>query len=157
LFLKATRTEHNCSEVRYWGNNLPGLDAACTSNGREHRQQARVATTKARSAICEGERPTSKYASWVACRPVRMSASLKGFGRRPFAGALGLGAGPASESLVRRKPRGGRGAVWLGASYGDLKVADGSRVRLRGLEAAIPIDGNVGDERVRSRAYEGPA
>ena len=82
---------------------------------------------------------------------------LKGFGRRPFAGALGLGAGPASESLVRRKPRGGRGAVWLGASYGDLKVADGSRVRLRGPEAAILIDGHVGDERVRSRAYEGLA
>ena len=85
------------------------------------------------------------------------SALLKGFGCRPFAGALGLGAGPGSESLVRRKPRGGRGAVWLGASYGDLKVADGSRVRLRGSAAAILIDGNVGDERVRSRAYEGPA
>jgi hypothetical protein len=28
-----------------------------------------------------------------------MSASLKGFGRRPFAGALGLGVGPASERL----------------------------------------------------------
>ena len=69
----------------------------------------------------------------------------------------GLGAGPASESLVRRKPRGGRGAVWLGASYGDLRVADGSLVRLRGPEAAILIDGNVGDERVRSRAYEGLA
>ena len=45
----------------------------------------------------------------------------------------------------------------MGAGYGDLKVADGSRVRLRGSEAAILIDGNVGDERVRSRAYEGPA
>jgi hypothetical protein len=86
-----------------------------------------------------------------------MSASLKGFGCRPFAGALGLGAGPASESLVRRKARGGRGAVWLGASYGDLKVADGSRVGLRGREALTLIDGNVGEERVRSRAYEGLA
>ena len=57
-----------------------------------------------------------------------MSASLKGFGCRPFAGALGLGAGPASESLVRRKLRGGRGAVWLGGSYGDFGVAEGSRM-----------------------------
>ena len=38
-----------------------------------------------------------------------------------------LDAGPAFESLVRRKPRGGRGAVWLGGTYGDLKVADGFR------------------------------
>ena len=98
---------------------------------------------------------TPQTVTWVdAIRNVRLT---EGFGCRPFAGALGLGAGPGSESLVRRKPRGGRGAVWLGASYGDLKVADGSRVRLRGSAAAILIDGNVGDERVRSRAYEGPA
>jgi hypothetical protein len=49
-----------------------------------------------------------------------MSALVKGFGRRPFAGALGLGAGPASESLVRRKPREGRGALWLGGPMGIL-------------------------------------
>ena len=29
-----------------------------------------------------------------------------------------LDAGPASESLVRRKPRGGRGAVWLAGPMG---------------------------------------
>ena len=56
-----------------------------------------------------------------------MSASLKGFGRRPFAGALGLGAGPVSESLVRRKPREGRGAVWLGGTYGDFGAAATAR------------------------------
>jgi hypothetical protein len=42
-----------------------------------------------------------------------MAGMLKGFGRRPFAGARGLGAGPASESLVRRKARVGKGVVWL--------------------------------------------
>ena len=51
-----------------------------------------------------------------------MSAVLKGFGRRPFAGEQGLGTGPASESLVRRKPRGGRGAVWLGRPMGILRL-----------------------------------
>ena len=35
----------------------------------------------------------------------------------------------------------------------DLKVADGSRVRLRGPEAAILIDGHVGDERVFDREH----
>ena len=64
------------------------------------------------------------------------TASLKGFGRRPFAGGLGLGAGPASESLVRRKPREGRGAVWLGGTYGDFGVADGSPMWRRGWRAA---------------------
>jgi len=34
---------------------------------------------------------------------------------RPFT-CTGLGAGPSSESLVRRKPRVGKGAVWLGAA-----------------------------------------
>ena len=37
---------------------------------------------------------------------------MKGFGRRPVAGARGS-TGPAFESLVRRKPRGGGGAVGL--------------------------------------------
>jgi hypothetical protein len=45
-------------------------------------------------------------------------ALIRGFRTPALAGALGLGAGPASESLVRRKPRVGRGAVWLGGSYG---------------------------------------
>ena len=43
-----------------------------------------------------------------------MSASLKGFGCRPFAGALGLGAVLASESLVREETAGRkrRGLAW---------------------------------------------
>jgi hypothetical protein len=36
------------------------------------------------------------------------------------------GGGPAFESLPRRKPRTGRGAVWSGATYGDFGVADGA-------------------------------
>src|ERR1700727_2503432 len=48
----------------------------------------------------------------VRCPPgdLTMAALLKGFGCRPFADARGR-RGPAFESLVRRKPRGGRGAV----------------------------------------------
>ena len=40
----------------------------------------------------------------------RSSASVKGFGRRPSA-PIGLGRGPASETLPRRKPRGVRVTV----------------------------------------------
>jgi hypothetical protein len=83
-----------------------------------------------------------------------MSAILKGFGRRPFAGALGLGAGPASESLVRRKPRGGRGAVWLGGSYGDFGVAEGSPMWRRGWKAAGVIVRSEHDALFRGRGCE---
>ncbi len=65
-----------------------------------------------------------------------------------------LDAGPAFESLVRRKPRGGRGAVWLGGTYGDLKVADGSHGPLRGCEAPRVIGGNEGDALFRGRGCE---
>jgi hypothetical protein len=83
-----------------------------------------------------------------------MSAVLKGFGRRPFAGALGLGAGRASESLVRRKPRGGRGAVWLGGSYGDFGVAEGSPMWWRGWKAADVIVRSEHDALFRGRGCE---
>ena len=45
------------------------------------------------------------------------TASAKGFGRRPFA-TVGLGPGPALDSLPRRKPRGGRGSVWRARLWG---------------------------------------
>jgi len=44
-------------------------------------------------------------------------------------------AGPAFESLPRRKPRGYRGAVWSGAIYGDFRIADDSHVSPRGPAA----------------------
>ena len=94
---------------------------------------------------------------WTLKAGADSGRSTEGFRMPALCRRTGPDGGPAFESLVRRKPRGGRGAVWLGASYGDLKVADGSRVGLRGPEAAILIDGHVGDERVRSRAYEGLA
>ena len=59
--------------------------------------------------------------------------------------------GPAFESLPRRKPRGCRGAVWSGATYGDFRIADGSRVSPRGPVARNLGGGNDDDERVRSR------
>ena len=46
-----------------------------------------------------------------------MPASVKGFGRRPFA-TVGLGPGPALESLPRRKPWGGRRTVWRARLWG---------------------------------------
>src|SRR5271166_5861659 len=78
---------------------------------------------------------------------------LKGFGRWPFAGArAGRGAGV-------RKPRkeetaGRRGAVWLGATYGDLKVADGSAMWRRGRKAAGVIVGSEHDGLFRGRGCE---
>jgi hypothetical protein len=51
------------------------------------------------------ERRLSQQAA-SSLNAIRKTGLLKGFGRRPFAGALGLGAGLASESLVRRKPPG---------------------------------------------------
>ena len=47
----------------------------------------------------------------------RTFALVKGFGRRPIA-TVGLGPGPALESLPRRKPRGGRGTVWRARLWG---------------------------------------
>ncbi len=81
-----------------------------------------------------GRRPLSARLRRPRTRS-RTAALLKGFGRRPLAGALGRALGPASESLVRGKPRVGRGADWLGATYGDLKVADGSPMWRRGRKA----------------------
>ena len=69
----------------------------------------------------------------------------EGFRTPALCRRAGLGAGPASESLVRRKPRGGRGAVWLGGTYGDLKVAGGSLVGLRGPVARIVLGGGEDD------------
>src|SRR3984957_18058515 len=83
-----------------------------------------------------------------------MSPLLKGFGRRPLAGALGLSAGPASESLVRRKPREGRGAVWLGGCYGDFGVAAGSPKWRRVWRAAGVVVRSEHDALFRGRGCE---
>src|SRR5271165_5264633 len=78
---------------------------------------------------------------------------LKGFGRWPFAG------GRAGRGAGVRKPRkeetaGRRGAVWLGATYGDLKVADGSAMWRRGRKAAGVIVGSEQDGLFRGRGCE---
>src|SRR5271166_1064387 len=67
------------------------------------------------------------------------------------------GLGPAFETLPRRKPRAGRGAAWSGASYGDLRIADGSGVSARGPVARNLGGGNDDDDRVRSRGRRPPA
>jgi hypothetical protein len=68
--------------------------------------------------------------------------------------ARGLGAGPSSESLVRRKPRGGKGAVWSGATYGDFGVADGALVGLWGRVARVVRGWSEDDELFRWRGCE---
>ena len=62
--------------------------------------------------------------------------------------------GPASESLVRRKPRAGMGAVLSSATYGDFGVADGALVGFRGLVAGIVPGGNKDDELFGGRGCE---
>jgi len=61
------------------------------------------------------------------------SAILKGFRRRPFGRLCGT-RGPAFESLVRRKPRGGRALFWR-ALWG-FQARGGSRMSRRGRKAA---------------------
>ena len=67
------------------------------------------------------------FAIVVAIRDVRLT---EGFRTTAGCRRAGLGAGPSCESLVRRKPRGGEGAVWSGAAYGDFGVADGALAAL---------------------------
>ena len=99
-----------------------------------------------------------------------MPASAKGFGRRPFA-TVGLGPGPAFESLPRRKPRGGRGTVWRARLWGfedrgrlasEALAAGGawclrrkrrrwpfSMARMRGSEALASVAGGLATLRGR--------
>jgi hypothetical protein len=65
--------------------------------------------------------------------------------------------GPAFESLPRRKPRTGRGAVLVGATYGGLRIACGSGVSARWRVARSLAGGTDDGERVRSRGYAGLA
>src|SRR5580693_1599391 len=69
-------------------------------------------------------------------RPRSQDCFTEGFRTAALCRRAGLGAGPASESLVRRKPREGRGAVWLGWIYGDFGVAGGLSMWRWGLRAA---------------------
>ena len=55
---------------------------------------------------------------------VDFRALIRGFWTPAHCDGGGEAPGPASESLPRRKPRGGRALE--GATYGDLRVADGA-------------------------------
>ena len=66
-------------------------------------------------------------------------------------GRAGLDAGLAFESLVRRKPRGGGGAVWLVGTYGwDERGGCGDKSRcstaFAGLVKAEHVDDDVREE-----------
>ena len=82
------------------------------------------------------------------------SANTEGFRTPALCRRAGLGAGPGSESLVRGKPRGRIDAVWLGATYGDLKVADGSPLWRRGRKAAGVVVESEHDGPFRGRGCE---
>jgi hypothetical protein len=85
---------------------------------------------------------------------VDFRALIRGFRTPALCRRLGLGAVPGSESLVRRKPRGGRGAVWLGGRYGDFGVAEGSPMWRRGWKAAGVIVRSEHDALFRGREGE---
>src|SRR5208283_5133281 len=98
------------------------------------------------------------------------AGKVKGFGRRPFA-TVGLGPGPALESLPRRKPRGGRGTVWRARLWGfedrgrlasEASAAGGawclrrkrrrwpfSMATMRGSEALASVAGGLATSRGR--------
>jgi hypothetical protein len=84
------------------------------------------------------------------------AGEVKGFGRRPLSGrSSALGAG------VRKPPKqetaGRKGAGWSGASYGDLRIAGGSRVwRGRAAERSLAVGTDDG-ERVGSGKCAGLA
>ena len=69
-------------------------------------------------------------------------------------------AGAAFESLPRRKPRVGRGAVWSGATYGDVRVEPCAHrrnpVRIRQARAPIAIAGPLTGQRPRAARSRSP-
>src|SRR5271166_2517693 len=80
-----------------------------------------------------------------------VTASVKGFGRRPLAGQWCVVRGRRSKASQGGN-RGQEGApVWSGATYGDFRIADGSGVWPRGPVARNLGGGNDDDDRVRSR------
>jgi hypothetical protein len=98
------RVEINLAEPRqdHASPNSPVAGLPVRENAKA--QACSSASARARRSALSFPRQSRRFQS---------SGMLKGFGRRPFAAARGLGAGPASESLVRRKPRVGKGVVWL--------------------------------------------
>ena len=100
-----------------------------------------------RSARTAASPPTSTAATWndrLTSTPAVRSA--EGFRTPALCRRAGLDAGPASESLVRRKPWAGMGTVLSGATYGDFGVADGALVGFRGLVARIVLGGGNADD-----------
>ena len=80
-----------------------------------------------------------------------MAALIRDFGRWPFAGRSCVVRGRRSKASQGGN-RGQEGApVRSGATYGDLRIADGSRVSPQGPVARNLGGGNDDDERVRSR------
>ncbi len=75
---------------------------------------------------------------------------VKGFGRRPLGGRSCVVRGRRSKASQGGN-RGQEGApVWSGATYGDFRIADGSRVSPRG-PVGRNLGGNDDDERVLAR------
>ena len=81
----------------------------------------------------------------------------EGFGRRPLAGGWCGHRGRRSKASQGGN-RGQEGALfWLGAAYGDLRIACGSGVWTRWRVARSRAGGTDEGEGVRSREYAGLA
>ena len=65
-----------------------------------------------------------------------------------------LDLGPASESLPRRKPRGGLGAGSAGSTYGDFRLTV-EALAGRGALAAERVGGGSGDDELFGRGSRG--
>ena len=124
---EGTRGEEFCGGALYGDFGIADGSAA---RRREGREQGSTALVSVRDRLCVS---TSRVGEW-AIRARSQRADVKGFGCRPWRRS-GQGAGPASESLQGRNPRGGvlwRGALWRFRHRGRecRATARGSRARI---------------------------
>ena len=85
-----------------------------------------------------------------------MPASVKGFGRRPFA-TVGRGAGAGVQKPPKEETAGEEGRCLAGATYGDLRVGDGAPASTLKAQVADRVGRRDEDERVRSCGCEARA
>jgi hypothetical protein len=104
--MRAVNSVSGAASCQLVGNRAQRLEPKC------HPQSA-----------CSTERPL--MCAFLPYRVTNWNGSIgEGFWTPALCDGGGEAPGPASESLPRRKPRGGRALE--GATYGDLRVADGA-------------------------------
>jgi hypothetical protein len=103
-------------------------------------------------AHANGRMPSAEDRFRLQRRLSRFAAAMSASVKVSDAGPEGRGVpGPAFESLPRRKPRTGRALFWLGATYGDLRIACGSGVWAQWRVARSLAGGTDDGERIRLR------